>query len=505
MLVTGDFEREKSELETVLASGIFDRAPGLAHLLNYVCGKYFEGKGKLVREYEIAVEALGRAPDFDQKKDSGVRVQFHRLRERLTEYYQNDGANHAVHIVIPQGQYIPRFEIHTAGSATAPRTPIPGTAPPTEEDVPSAVAGPKRKLLWWSIAAIVAGLAGLGAWVLNRPRAPIPETPRVQPITALSADTIRILAGVMEGSFVDGFGRTWESDRFFEGGAIVKVPNRAIAGTRDPRLYQSRRQGNFHYDIPLQPGVYELRLHFAETNFGENNPAGFGGEGSRAFGILINGNRVLQRLDVVGEVGVSAADIKVFRDVSPAADGKLHLSFEPLVSIPFLNAIEITPGVPGRLRTIRIVAQTQPYTDAAGNTWEPDRYAAGGQLVKRSNELAGATTPELFAGERFGNLTYSIPVPSGRYGIRLYMAEQWLGPGMPGGGGVGSRLFDILCNGVVLARDYDIFKRAGGSNRALVETFHNIEPNHQGKLVLSLVPNKNFPLVNALEIFDESK
>lgn len=185
------------------------------------------------------------------------------------------------------------------------------------------------KPLWRIAAAIVVGLAGVGAWLLSRPQAPIPEPPRVQPVAAPSGDTIRILAGLTEGTFMDGFGRVWESDRFFEGGAVIKVPNRAIAGTRDPRLYQSRRQGNFHYDIPLQPGVYELRLHFAETNFGENNPAGFGGEGSRAFGILINGNRVLQRLDVVGEAGVSAADVKVFRDVSPAARRHRRLPAAP--------------------------------------------------------------------------------------------------------------------------------------------------------------------------------
>jgi hypothetical protein len=38
-----------------------------------------------------------------------------------------------------------------------------------------------------------------------------------------------------------------------------------------------------------------------------------------------------------------------------------------------------------------------------------------------------------------------------------------------------------------------------------VTTFHNLEPNHQGQLVLSFVPNKNFPLINALEVFDETK
>jgi hypothetical protein len=35
------------------------------------------------------------------------------------------------------------------------------------------------------------------------------------------------------------------------------------------------------------------------------------------------------------------------------------------------------------------------------------------------------------------------------------------------------------CNGVALARDFDIFTRAGGSNRALVQTFHGLQPEHR--------------------------
>jgi large repetitive protein len=108
---------------------------------------------------------------------------------------------------------------------------------------------------------------------------------------------------------------------------VVKLPNHLINGTRDPRLYQSRRQGNFRYDIPLNPGFYELRFHFAETHFGEDNTAGLGGEGSRAFAVQINGNTVINRRDVVGEAGASAAHVKVFKDVYPAADGKIHLTF----------------------------------------------------------------------------------------------------------------------------------------------------------------------------------
>ena len=34
---------------------------------------------------------------------------------------------------------------------------------------------------------------------------------------------------------------------------------------------------------------------------------------------------------------------------------------------------------------------------------------------------------------------------------------------------------------------------------------HGLQPDHQGRLVLSLLPAKNFGLVNALEVTDESK
>jgi hypothetical protein len=499
MVETGNRSLEKAEVGHVLASGIFDRSPGLAQLLTYVCNKYFEGRSTEVKEYNIAVDGLGRPPSFDQKKDSIVRVQFHRLRDRLNEYYRSEGAAHAVRIEIPQGQYTPQF-VHVEAHAALTEVTVPVPV------IPTAVRAPKRVHIWIAAAGI-AGIAVLAAaiWMAGRTSG---RAQRLSPAFAGAlpgSDSVRILAGLDERAFTDGFGNVWQSDRFFEGGSLIKLPTHPITGTREPRLYQSRRQGNFRYDIPLVPGVYELRLHFAETHFGEDNTAGYGGEGSRAFAVQINGNTVINRLDIVGEAGASAAHVKVFKDVSPAADGKLHLTFVPIVAVPFLNAIEITPGTGGRLRPIRIVAQPRALTDTSGTSWLPDRFAAGGQMVKRTPEVTGTNEPELYAGERFGNLTYTIPVPSGTYGVTLYMAERWIGPGMPGGGGAGSRLFDILCNGVALVRNFDIFTRAGGSNRALVQTFHGIKPDHQGRIVLSLLPAKNFALVNALEVTEESR
>src|SRR5207249_3352436 len=143
-------------------------------------------------------------------------------------------------------------------------------------------------------------------------------------------------------------------DRYFQGGYVFETLNHPILGTREPRIYQSRREGNFGYDIPLPPGVYELRLHFAETLYGENNVAG-GGEASRVFNVYINGKEALREFDVISEAGPSTADIRTFKDISPATDGKLHLWFEPFSNPPQLSAIEITPGTPGKLRPIRMI------------------------------------------------------------------------------------------------------------------------------------------------------
>jgi hypothetical protein len=315
---------------------------------------------------------------------------------------------------------------------------------------------------------------------------------------------VRILAGRQNGDYADRLGRIWQSDRYFQGGSVFESHDHAIFGTREPRIYQSRREGSFAYDIPLAAGVYELRLHFAETLYGENNVAG-GGESSRVFNVWINGKEALREFDVLAEAGPSTADVRAFKGIAPAGDGKLHLKFEPFTNPPLLSAIEIVPGTPGKLRPIRQFSLDRVYVDKQGRVWEPDRYARGGQLVARTKPVGGAADPELFGGERFGNLRYVIPVPPGRYGVTFYFVEAWFGPDTPAGGGVGSRVFDILCNGVVLRRGFDIFKEAHGSGRGVTWSAHGLEPGAQGKLDIALTPVRNYACVNAVEVVDESK
>ena len=57
----------------------------------------------------------------------------------------------------------------------------------------------------------------------------------------------------------------------------------------------------------------------------------------------------------------------------------------------------------------------------------------------------------------------------------------------------------------MLKRNFDIFKESGGSGRPVIVSEHGIEPNHQGKIVISLMPNQNYACINALEVLDESR
>jgi hypothetical protein len=464
----GSFVEERMEVEAVLRSGIFDRAPGLEQLFVYVTSKFFDGSTEDIKEYNIAVEAFGRGPEFDQSRDSIVRVQAHRLRERLAEYYLAEGRSHPVQIEIPNGRYTPKFRFAAPDAAASSMAPSEHT-----EDVRTLT---KTR---WSL------------------RGSLETRPSLLAATAVSVDSLRMLAGLIEGDYIDNSGRVWQRDQFWQGGSSFYYPNQSIFGTRDQRIYRSGREGDFGYHIPLKSQAYELRLHFAETTFGETSRAGFGGESSRVFDVFINGKPLINLLDVVAEAGASTANIKMFKDIAPASDGALHLSFSARSYMPFLNALEITPGTPGKMQRIRMVTQSHGYIDKSGDFWQPDHYGFGGQLVKPTHEATEVPDPGIYAGGRFGNLTYVIPVPPGRYGLRLYLSESWEGRG-------DGTQFDILSNGVALERKFNILKSAGKFYRGIVLDFDGLEPNYQGKLVLSLVPNPSYAFINALEVIDQT-
>jgi hypothetical protein len=93
--------RELKHVEEVLHSECFKRATTLRSLLVYL----WSNRGKDVSEYAIAVDALGRNPDFESKIDASVRVQISRLRQFLAKYYESEGRQSTSRLVIPLGTH----------------------------------------------------------------------------------------------------------------------------------------------------------------------------------------------------------------------------------------------------------------------------------------------------------------------------------------------------------------------------------------------------------------
>lgn len=105
-----NFHEEREELKRVLSDPEFSRSTNLVRFLFYICNKYFEGQTDDIREYSIAVEALGRREsNFDSHVDPIVRVTARSLRKKLRELYKTDWRDHPLQIVLPLGHYVPQF------------------------------------------------------------------------------------------------------------------------------------------------------------------------------------------------------------------------------------------------------------------------------------------------------------------------------------------------------------------------------------------------------------
>ncbi|HME00410.1 MAG TPA: malectin domain-containing carbohydrate-binding protein [Terriglobia bacterium] len=531
MAASGINQLERDELESILHSGIFSKAPRQAKLLEHICNEYFSGRASQIKEYNLAIEALGKSADFDQNRDAIVRVEIHRLRTKLREYYEGRGQGRPLRIVIDPGQYVPRF---------VPREETPSLRPDASAETPEILEIPNferpRRVREGAalspklggsraIVVLLGGLALLALAVtlvsrLGKQEQSLKASSASQPGAAGPSlgtgalDSVRILCGYLKDKYIDRAGNTWSGDRYFSGGTALSQPPQFIARAPDLSLYQTFRSGQFSYDIPLKPGHYEVHLYFVETHYGPGTLSG-GGETSRLFNVSANGKPLLKIFDIIKDAGGNnVGDIRVFKDVSPAADGYLHLKFDSLIDSPILNALEIEPAPPGKINPIRILAQNNSYTDHSGNIWSPDRYYEGGQQATHATiPVRGTEDPILFMGERFGYFSYAISLAPGKYRLALRFAETYWGvvnrvsslPDQNGSleGGTGSRVFNVYANGVALLRNFDIAKEAGAPLIAVEKTFHNLEPDAQGKLVLSFVPVKDYACVTALEVVAE--
>jgi len=114
-------EDQRAEVQRIVRSPQFRRAPKLRCFLELICDYHFQDRTVEINEYVIAHRAFGKGEGFDPSQDSLVRVQARELRRRLHEYYQGEGKTSRWIIQIPVGHYAPVFtEAAAVTEAAAP-------------------------------------------------------------------------------------------------------------------------------------------------------------------------------------------------------------------------------------------------------------------------------------------------------------------------------------------------------------------------------------------------
>src|ERR1700761_40464 len=238
-------EVQRAALDAVLRSRTFAKNLRLSALLEYLCARCFHGETNAIKEYNIATDVFGRSPNFDQSQDAIVRVEMHRLRKKLAEFYAAEGQSEPVEIVIHSGHYTPEF-VPRKVSALASSDP-PSSAhrsdPPVIAERPAPWRSRRAWITWGGGALLIFGLLVVTAFL--RPggarRTQIPAAARSTsdlPIAgAYATEGIRILCGSAAASLRDRQGNLWGPDAFYSGGSTVSLPDRQIFRTRDSFLF----------------------------------------------------------------------------------------------------------------------------------------------------------------------------------------------------------------------------------------------------------------------------
>ncbi len=160
------------------------------------------------------------------------------------------------------------------------------------------------------------------------------EPPAVVPEPAPAAKTIRIKAGKTE-TVKDAEGNVWLADQGFDGGQTIERPDIQIANTKSPDLYRAEHYSMNSFSWPVPNGKYLVKLHFAETFDGISGP------GQRVFSFNVQGQE-FKDFDVWVKAG---GPLKAYVETVPVdvTDGKIKVTFTPMIENPQICAIEIVP------------------------------------------------------------------------------------------------------------------------------------------------------------------
>jgi Tfp pilus assembly protein PilF len=104
----------EGELARVTGSRAFKPSRRHQHFLRHVVQQAMAGNTGALKEPVLALEVFDRAiASFDPERDSIVRVEARRLRQRLEKYYDDEGGDAVVEFRLPVGSYVPTLRWRT--------------------------------------------------------------------------------------------------------------------------------------------------------------------------------------------------------------------------------------------------------------------------------------------------------------------------------------------------------------------------------------------------------
>jgi serine protease len=202
--------------------------------------------------------------------------------------------------------------------------------------------------------------------------------PSVAP-TATTAPFAPIRVNSGGGTYVGA--ATWSAETGCSGG-WNQTSAAPIASTADDPLYQSLRVGLSGCDYVVPNGSYDVTLKFAELSYST--------VGKRRVDIYIEGQQVLNDLDVFARVGKNTALDCTF--AVAVGDGLLNLSFARVADNPSVGAIEIVPSS-GTAVGCGAVAATSTPTALPSPTATPTRTSTPTTPTPSSTPVGIGTTP----------------------------------------------------------------------------------------------------------------
>ncbi len=178
--------------------------------------------------------------------------------------------------------------------------------------------------------------------------------------------------------------------------------------------------------------------------------------------------------------------------------GSASAAAQPSVMPPAAPAAPAAPVVPQPARpAIRVNAGAgAAYTDASGNVWQAEQGFEGGDVIERPDlAIANTQMPKLYQSEHYSMNSFSCDVANGKYLAKLHFAETFEGIS-----GAGERVFSFNVHGREF-KDFDVWAKAGGANRAYVESVP-VEIT-DGKFKVTFTSNIENPQINAIELIPQ--